>query len=356
MGSQILKTGIVRASGSTVNPNLLMAVPRSYNSASYNAYQFNLNENLVAGNVYTLQYWDANVSHTGKTAEQLSIATYWGGGMNVQAEFKIPTGHADHLIKTFTAHKNAQASDGNNPYFNIYNSPGDTSGTRSMSIGKWKLEKGSIATPYVLPVLYNEYDPKIYIEPDGSQWIRIVHHNNPASARFSSGDSFTTRVYKSADIWFNVNICKEITGYWELMTKQTPTSGATEQKYRWIQYYNPMTATYAQVASANVTKNTSSGYTSFSTGGIYPINGNTYLCTNNGSQGNWWGAFGAWNTHQSGTPAWNGVVVTTGYSDLYLRIDTTLTNMTNNHGIIESNPYPAKIGNDWVQGTSFIEI
>lgn len=188
----------------------------------------------------------------------------------------------------------------------------------SVNIGKNSVVKSTTFSEFI----ENTYDKNIYVEPDGSCWIRIVHHNNPASARFASSDPFTSQVYKSADIWFNVALCNYITGTWELMTKQTATAGATETKFRWIQKYNPMTATYAQVASSEVTKITTSGYTSFSTGGIYPINSNTYLCTNNGSQGNWWGAFGAWNTHQSGTPAWNGVVVTTGYSDLYLRLDT----------------------------------
>ncbi len=170
--------------------------------------------------------------------------------------------------------------------------------------------------------LVNTLDTKWYVEPDNSVWIRIVHHNSPTTSRFNSTDPFTSVVYLNSDRWFNASLCNLVSiSKWELMLKQTPTAGATEQKYRWVQNYNPMSATYAQVASANITKNTSSGYTSFSHGGLYPINSNTYLCTNNGTQGNWWGAVGAWGVHQNGSPAWNGVVVTTGYEDLYLRID-----------------------------------
>lgn len=192
----------------------------------------------------------------------------------------------------------------------------------SLSINK----NGVISTELYSEFIANTFDPNVYVEPDRSAQIRIVHHNNPASVRFVSSDTFTSQVYKDADRQFNVSLCNLLSGSWELMTIQTATSGGTQQKFRQIQSYNPMTATYANVASANITKITTSGYTSFSTGGIYPINSSAYLCTNNGTQGNQWGAFGAQNAHQGGIPAQNGVVVTTGFSDLYLRIDNSKAN------------------------------
>lgn len=147
-------------------------------------------------------------------------------------------------------------------------------------------KNGIINTSLYTEFIANTFDTNTYVEPDGSAWIRIMHHNNPASVRFASNDTFTTQVYKDADRWFNVSLCNYLSGSWELMTKQMAATGGTEQKFRWIQSYNPLTATFAQVASANITKITTSGYTSFSSGGIYPINSSTYLCTNNGTQGN----------------------------------------------------------------------
>lgn len=170
--------------------------------------------------------------------------------------------------------------------------------------------------------IVNPLDLNYYIEPDESVWVRLVHHNNPPNYLFASTNTFTSSVYIDGNRWFNVALCNKVgISKWELMIKQKALSTDSESKFRWIQNYNPMTATYAQVASANVTKVTTSGYTNFSSGGLYLKNGNTYLCTNNGTEGNWWGAVGSWAIHQSGIPAWNGVVVTTGYMDLYLRID-----------------------------------
>ena len=163
------------------------------------------------------------------------------------------------------------------------------------------------------------YDKQLYIEPDGSCWIRIFHHANCDTKLFASSDTFTTSVYKDADRWFNVSLCNKV-NKWELMVKSMPTTGGTETKYRWIQTKNPMTAAYADVAAASVTKVTGNGYASYGWGGLYHIGSSTYLATNNGTNGNWWGAVGAWAHHQSGIPGWT-TVITTGYEDVYLRID-----------------------------------
>lgn len=170
-----------------------------------------------------------------------------------------------------------------------------------------------------------KYDSNIYIEPDGSAWVRIFHHNNPTSYKFVSGDTFTTGVYKDENRWFNFDLCN-YTDKWEFIVKSKATPDATEYKYRWIQTKNPLTATFADVAAANVTKITTTGYTSYSWGGLYKINSSTFLCTNNGTNGNWWGAVGAWNAHQGGIPGWT-TVITTGYEDVYLRIDNITTTM-----------------------------
>jgi hypothetical protein len=42
---------------------------------------------------------------------------------------------------------------------------------------------------------------------------------------------------------------------------------------------------------------------------------------NNGNSSNWWGATGPFSIYQSGSPSYGGSVTTTGYDDLYVRID-----------------------------------
>lgn len=136
--------------------NLLRQYPKNYSSSSYNAYQLFLTENLVANQTYTIQFWNVNVSHTGKTISNLGLSVYWGGG-NINlvtmngADYFNNEGHADYLTATFTV-TNSQAQDtthgASNLWLNIYNSVPSTDGTMSMSIEKWKLERGNIATDW----------------------------------------------------------------------------------------------------------------------------------------------------------------------------------------------------------------
>lgn len=564
-----------------VNENLLRSTPKVYTPANYNSYQLNLSENLVAGQTYTFQFWDVNVSHTGKTAANLGMAVYWGSGnvnlsaMNGTSYFT--DGHADYLKFTITiSSSQASGSGATNAWLNIYNSVPNASGTLNMNIGKWKVEKGNIATPWcenhldsgvdttvvvdssgygrhgkitgtlsqdtlsarhtnglysstgvsnyittpslsfeshsvtmniwfkstntaptgdyhmivdsvanrqwyemcvnktgffrgglfvngarqadngtsttclngnwhMLTLTYDgakvnryvdgvmekatsaayssglssptalviyrdgpsasyackevylsdfriyatalsdndvkelyqvnssvlkqdnmnsyefsetgaisvndtgvvtskgiseinalaalKYDTNVYIEPDGSAWVRVFHHNNPGAGSFASSDTFTSSVYKDANRWFNVEVANYL-DKWEIMVKGKFTATSDEWKLRWIQQYNPMTATYANVAAANVTKITTAGYSSSpsSWGGLYKNGSQTYLCANNGTSGNWWGAVGSYSVYQNGIPGWGPslTVTTTGYNDIYLRIDN-ISDTTTQH-------------------------
>ena len=160
-----------------------------------------------------------------------------------------------------------------------------------------------------------------HIEPDGSVWSLVFVHNQPSINKFASTDSFTTGFYTSKDLYFNFNICNGLTS-WEFLIIQADTYAAIPLKRRWVQSANPLTAAFADVAAANITKNTSSEYTSDSWGGLYKINSsNTFLCANNGTNGNWWGATGSKVFYQGGIPAWFGKIVKDGYVLIYIRVD-----------------------------------
>lgn len=180
-----------------------------------------------------------------------------------------------------------------------------------------------------------KYDDTIYVEPDGSMWVRIVRQNAPGTVanNFASTDSFTTSVYKNVNTWFYGVMCNYV-NKWEFMCKQKAQTANNETKFRWVQSVNPMTADMAAIAAATVTKNTSSGYTATGSGytGIYAKKSTSYITTYQPSAtNNTWGRFGQWQQFQSGLAGTNGVTVTTGYSDLYLRIDNvTFVNLPAN--------------------------
>ena len=155
--------------------NLLKNVPTAYDSSLYNAYDIRLTEPLEDGVTYTLQLWNVDVSHSAKTEAQLGIFPYYCGGSvrfgGWTGTGYFTDGHADHLVMTFTpyisgntitegsnngaspanalAHSSVTtAVDGGYQYIRLYNSVPNATGTRSMLIEKWKLEKGHKATDW----------------------------------------------------------------------------------------------------------------------------------------------------------------------------------------------------------------
>lgn len=208
-----------------------------------------------------------------------------------------------------------------------------------MSISK----TGIWSEKYFSNSIINRHDVNTYIEPDGSAWIRIFHHNNPTNnGIFSNTDTFESSVYLDENRWFNVALCNYLSSNWELMIKQKALETDTETKYRWIQMYNPMTATWEQVIADNVTKVLTTGYSNSATyGGLHKHSASTYICASNTNSTNWFGAVGCYTLFNAGIPGYAAITITTGFLDLYLRIDglDTPNFKLNGGGVMASNFY-----------------
>lgn len=197
------------------------------------------------------------------------------------------------------------------------------------TISEIDIEKnGSVVGKAYTETITSYYDRNGYVEPDGSVWIRLFHHNNPANTSnlFATTDSFTTKVYKNENAWFNMSICNQVTK-WEFLVRQKPESTSAETAWRWTQPVNPMIATWDQSKLDNIVK--INGYSNWAanyaglyryTSGTTPYPG-TYLRQANASSSNWFGATGCCDIFRGGIPGFNGTVVTTGSIDIYLRID-----------------------------------
>ena len=156
---------------------------------------------------------------------------------------------------------------------------------------------------------------------DNSKWELVFVHNRPCDYHFDANDPFTTGFSTNMNLYFNFNVCNSLTS-WEFLIIQADTYRATPQKRRWVQTANPLTAAFADVAANTITHDGSAEYTSDSWGGLYKINNaNTFLCANNGTNGNWWGATGSKVFYQGGIPAWYGKIVKDGYVVIYVRVD-----------------------------------
>ena len=184
-------------------------------------------------------------------------------------------------------------------------------------------KQGQIKGQNLLETYLPLYDKNIYTEPDGSTWIHIFHHNNPANSKFNETTlDWTTGKYLDTDRWYDVDqaIYYTLSPY-EFMVKQKTTSSAAETKYRWVQTVNPLTAVWADVKPGTVTFNTSSGYTSSSHGGMYLLKSSSlHMCIANSNSGNWYGGIGVATAYSGGIPGYPNTTVTTGYVDLYMRV------------------------------------
>lgn len=154
------------------------------------------------------------------------------------------------------------------------------------------------------------------LNDSGCTWIRLLHHNTPATKLFTTGNR---KNHEEADLFSKLylydypNLLKLPDGTFEFMAKEKLLSSSTEQTFRWRQTSNPTAATctgYLQLAnSAGV--NRAFGLASG------PVS-NTLFSNKNG----WWCACGCNLAYQGGIPGF-GDVVKTGYMDLYARIDGT---------------------------------
>jgi len=176
------------------NKNLLKDFPKYYSKTGYNAYVLYMTEKVVEGQTYTLQFWDVDVSHTGKTESQLGISAFLGGGSwtlkTLNGTDYFTNGHADHIECSFTITSGqASSSDASKLELWIWNSVPQVSGTMSMSIGKWKLEKGDTATPYINCELSDKINPFVVTDSSGyghhGQIVNTVSYTND-SHRYSS--------------------------------------------------------------------------------------------------------------------------------------------------------------------------
>lgn len=158
-------------------------------------------------------------------------------------------------------------------------------------------------------------------EPDGAVFQQIAFHLDPTSYKFASSDNFND-CYIDCRRWFNAKIC-DLADKWEFLLIQRATENAATYKTRWSQTKNPNSATYEDVVAAQVTKNTTTGYTNYSAyGGVYKFNSSRYYCFANATKGNSFGIGQFGGDWQGGCPGYGGIAIKDGgYQSLYIRID-----------------------------------
>lgn len=149
----------------------------------------------------------------------------------------------------------------------------------------------------------------------GATWLKVLQHVNPSSNQFTSsnaGNNDSENLYSKLS-YLTTNNFKSSNGAYEFLARQQQTSSGAVSTYRWTQ-------TSAPASASSIT-----GFTSLEGGltrGLCKCSGNTYLA-HTGTTGDWWGACGSWSTYQGGVPGLGNLLVTTGFIQLYVRIDNS---------------------------------
>lgn len=160
-----------------------------------------------------------------------------------------------------------------------------------------------------------ESNDNLLIDSDGSVFLKILHHNNPASNLFTQENAWLNNdpnLFSNLIILKDSPIFSQLSEY-EFIAKEKLTTSSEEVTYRWKQSTNPAalntTSTEYQVIYGNPPRS------------LALINKETYGAIHNGTP--WWCCCGSWSRYNGGNRGFSGVV-TTGYSELYIKIPETL--------------------------------
>lgn len=169
----------------------------------------------------------------------------------------------------------------------------------------------------------------IYFE--GAYWLRVLRHSNPASgALFTKSEAF--RTIESRDLYSrlaDITNFHTSSGVFEFLFRQKPLSTDNLVWGRWTQTSDPTIS--STLSGYTYVSGTASGPNADLWGLVRKDGGGKTALAVPGS-GYWYSACGSWTAWQGGIPGFAQTVIKTGFMELYVRVDGTVT------GNLESLP------------------
>lgn len=194
----------------------------------------------------------------------------------------------------------------------LYNNPANIDNMGSMlsfEFEEEELDKYQILKTGITKIDgFVEINENTKVLEDGSVFLQILHHNNPASNLFTS---FNCWQNDDSNLYSSLILLKTIFNNldeYEFLVCEKLESSSSESQIRWKQTSNPALSS------------TLSGYTLISgsssqTGGL--MNKGTYGAMHNGNT--WWNCCGSYTKYSGGIPGFTGIIKS-GYLDLYIKI------------------------------------
>ena len=159
---------------------------------------------------------------------------------------------------------------------------------------------------------------KNYMVHSGCTYVRVLHHNAPASNLFTTANRKnieTENLYSKLGLFDDPNAFKSKDGKYQFMVREKLEASSTENVGIWTQTSCPTASTlagYTQIWSSTGSWPRTFGLTHQDDRAVFDDSGST----------TWWCSCGCSTAWSGGIPGFYGVVKT-GYLDLYIRVDNT---------------------------------
>lgn len=186
---------------------------------------------------------------------------------------------------------------------------------------------------------FTEFSDRMRTESDGSLWIQVLHHENPAQQIFSAANCWNYdnggSLYSA--LWLLKNDIWKQNGKYELLAIEKLQSNSVASTYRWTQTSNP--ATSSSITGFTIVSGSGAQFTGLLTNG-------SYGAMHNGAT--WYSCFGAYNRWNNGIPGFTNTAITSGMLELYIRIpEITVKSIAKNRAAIYAKD---------VNSSSFTEV
>jgi len=99
-----------------------------------------------------------------------------------------------------------------------------------------QINKNGVTCGDIIEIPRLLYDNNIYVEPDGSLWVHLFHHNAPATNGYFTDitdEQFEHSIYLNKHKWFNMEVCNYV-NKWEILTVRRYSSENDFVRNRWI--------------------------------------------------------------------------------------------------------------------------
>lgn len=182
--------------------NLLRSAPTREKTAEFHVYTIPTTvpfTDFKTGDKITIQLWDVVLD-----SASTGVRVFWGGGSILLVNTTSPDANG-YISATYTVTGNESQTDAANQFIRIYNMPNAGHDNKRLTVGKWKLERGTRATDWTpspedvdADIAESAKTATTYISVIDDDGIKVHAQNNPTK-NYTQIDADGMEVYSNSD-------------------------------------------------------------------------------------------------------------------------------------------------------------